>query len=121
MAPDDPSSQFVEYVFLIVVIGISGIAIIAGLAWAWRNFLRRQRALEQRHASRVSPSPHVDAWQSAADRVEEPGRERPPGYPFTGEGTNDINENDETWRDSYEDDERDEPGDDSDDDAPPWS
>ena len=110
------SELFVAHAAVVVVAGISGILISAGLMWAWRNYLRRQRRLEQRRAQRTGSPEVIDVWQSAAHRLQEPGTQRPPGYPFTSD---DPDEADDTWHDSYEDDT--DLDDDDEEEPPPWS
>ena len=80
---------------LIVACGISGIVIITGLMWALRRYLKEQRDLEERRNARAAAAtPHIDAWQSAAERYEDPEAATEPGAPFTDD---EEDENDETW------------------------
>ncbi len=94
---------------LIVLAGIIGILVISLLLWSWRNYLRRQRQLDEQRATRRTPVEHIDAWQSAADRCGQDHFD-----PFLGQSLPDNNGSDERWPNADED-EKDDPNH-----PPPW-
>ena len=86
---------------VIIGMGVGGIVVIVGLLWAWRNHRRRMAMIEERRADRTEPLPHIDAWGSAAARLE--------SEPAEGDD-DDL----ESYDDGYGEDEEDDDG------PPPW-
>ena len=98
---------------LIVLAGIIGILVISLLLWSWRNYLRRQRQLDEQRATRRTPVEHIDAWQSAADRCGQDHFD-----PSLGQSLPDDDGSDERWPNADEDEDEDEKDDPNH--PPPW-
>lgn len=86
---------------IIIVLGVTGIVVMVGLLWAWRNHQRRLRRIEDDRQRRHQPQPYTDAWASAAARLED---EAPvdspesdlPDPPYDEDDLDDAEDDDET-------------------------
>lgn len=74
----DATTRLVYWLLLVVVLGLIGIATVLALMAAWRNFHRRQRALEQGRRTRLASRGEAisglptDIWTEAGRRYHEP-------------------------------------------------
>lgn len=66
VAPQDKA--LIHLMLIVAILGI-GLLMVIGLVAAWRNYIQRQRDLEQDHEDRDNNLPRPDAWATAAQRI----------------------------------------------------
>jgi hypothetical protein len=84
IAPQDKA--LIHLLLIVAILGI-GLLMVIGLVAAWRNYIQRQREIEQDYEDRDADLPRPDAWATAGQRItpEDDGPDDPHVAPYLSE------------------------------------